>query len=199
MKPVRLPLHPGAPSWRHRLLGHATAPWQGALAAALLATATAAFGHAVWQAWDLQRQAATLQDAADEQARAARAARRARPAAGAASAATEPQALTAAELHEWSQIVQRLDTPWASLFDALERATPRQVALIGIEPQPASGGIRIQAEARTLATLLDYAAALRATPPFTDVLLVKHETQDRSPQQPVRLTLEVRLKPGARP
>ena len=33
MKPVRLPLHPGAPSWRHRLLGHATAPWQGALAA----------------------------------------------------------------------------------------------------------------------------------------------------------------------
>jgi len=91
------------------------------------------------------------------------------------------------------QITQQLNTPWSQLLDVLEASLPPDVALVSIEPDGASGKVRIQAEAKALETLIAYAGTLRHQPTFTAVELVKHETNEQDANRPVRLILNVSL------
>lgn len=193
MKPIHLAMGPPRRALVAWLLGHTAHRWQQGLALTLLVAAATALAGAAWQAWQLRQQATALTEATD-----ALASMPARPAR--APATPVPGAPAAQEARAWHQVMARLNTPWPAIFDALDRATPAGVALLGIDPRPAEGSIRIQAEARTLDELLKYTAQLQAAPPFGQVLLVKHETHEQDPQRPVRLTLEVRLRtPEARP
>jgi hypothetical protein len=65
---------------------------------------------------------------------------------------------------------------------------------VAIEPDPQHGSIRLQVEAKTLDTLLGYAQALKATAPFQEVVLLKHETNEQDATRPVRLSVDARLK-----
>lgn len=195
MKPIRLVMGPAPASPVARLLGHTAHRWQQRLALALLVAAAAALAGAAWQVWQLRQQAAALTEATA--ALGAPAGRLAR--APVAPQGGAPAVLTPQQVRAWNQVIGRLNTPWPAIFDALEQSTPAGVALLGIDPRPGEGSIRIQAEARTLDELLKYTAQLPATPPFGQVLLVKHETHEQDPQRPVRLTVEVRLRGGAAP
>eukprot|EP01034_Spumella_vulgaris_P003792 gene3792-4852_t len=188
MKPVRLIMGPAQASPGARLLGHTGPSWQQWLALALLVASAAALASAAWQVWQLRQQAVALAEVT-----AALGAPAGRPARSPAAPQGGPTAaLTTQQVRAWNQVIGRLNTPWPAIFDALEQSTPASVALLGIDPRPGEGSIRIQAEARTLDELLKYTAQLPATPPFGEVLLVKHETHERDPQRPVRLTVEVR-------
>lgn len=198
MKPVRLVTGPAQASPAARLLGHTARRWQQWLALALLVASAAALAGTAWQVWHLRRQAAALNDAAV--ALGAPAGRLARPqVAPAAPQAGASAALTPQQVRAWNQVIGRLNTPWPAIFDALEQSTPAGVALLGIDPRPGEGSIRILAEARTLDELLKYTGQLPTTPPFGEVLLVKHETHEQDPQRPVRLTVEVRLRGAVAP
>ncbi|MES3001256.1 MAG: PilN domain-containing protein [Pseudomonadota bacterium] len=184
MKPVRLRFeHPPA-TWRQRLLGHASKP-SAALALLGLLGAMACGAAVAWQSWKADDELA--------QARVSLAALHARKGRRADAAATTPQ-MTAPQRQAWEQVARQLGTPWAALLDALEAGTPADVALVAIEPDARTGSVRLQAEARTLDTLLAYAGTLGASPLFEGASLVKHETNEQDGNKPMRLGFELRLK-----
>lgn len=101
------------------------------------------------------------------------------------------------EMQRWRQLALQLNTPWAGLLDALEATTPDTVALVAIEPDAQQGNVRLTAEAKTLDTLLAYAAKLQTAQAFQDVTLIKHETNDQDASHPLRLSVSVRLRGNA--
>lgn len=110
-------------------------------------------------------------------------------------AAAPKPALRTEQRRAWNQVVRQLNTPWGGLLAALEATTPDDVALVSIEPDARQGSVRIQAEAKALEVLLAYAQALKAVALFADVVPLKHETNEQDPNRPVRLTLNLQLRP----
>ena len=105
------------------------------------------------------------------------------------------------ELHRRAvgNVTARLNMPWYQLLDALEQTTPADVALVSIEPDGGSQVVRLVAEAKELDALLVYVKALQSEAFFRDVRPLKHETNEREPQRPVRLSIELRLRsPGSK-
>lgn len=183
MKPVRLQFETGQRSVAEWLLGD-----RGSLADLIgAATLAGAIATIVATGWQLT---ATRQDLAAMQAE-LQALGRQQPVAVAAS--TKP-AVSAEERRAWNQVVRQLNTPWAALLDALETATPEDVALVSVEPDARQSSVRLQVEAKSLDALLSHAQALKATEPFAEVTPLKHETNEQDPNRPVRLTLNLRLR-----
>lgn len=91
-------------------------------------------------------------------------------------------------------VVRQLNTPWQDLFNQLERITPAEVALLSIEPDAHSSTIKLQAEAKTLDTLLLYAAGLEQQGLFGRLTYSKHETNDQDTNKPIRLSFELEVR-----
>lgn len=91
-------------------------------------------------------------------------------------------------------VVRRLNTPWQDLFNQLERLTPPEVALLSIEPDTNRDTVKLQAEAKTLDTLLVYAAGLEQQGMLGRLTYSKHETNDQDPNKPVRLSFELEVR-----
>jgi Tfp pilus assembly protein PilN len=108
----------------------------------------------------------------DEQAArfAARAAAAARSSETVASAPIDAKQATAV-----NAAVARLNLPWDDILNALEAATPRQVAVLSITPEASSALIRIEAEGNSSEDMIEYLKALGRQPLFARVYLVKHE------------------------
>lgn len=185
MKPIPLQFETPPATLGQQLLGRAPSLFTMlalvAIAAALMSCAAVA-----WQAWKANEQLmlaraslATLQRQKVQRM-------------DRAVASATPQ-LTAQQRQTWAQVARQLNTPWASLLDALEAGTPDNVALVSIEPDARVGSVRLQVEARTLDTLLAYAKELGALPLFESVSLIKHETNEQDSNRPVRLSLDLRL------
>lgn len=104
-----------------------------------------------------------------------------------------------ADRQGWNRIARQLNTPWPALLDALESGTPDHVALVSIEPDARQSSVRIQAEAKQLDALLEYAQQLAAAPLFQHVSLAKHETNEQDSNKPVRLTIDARVAPAEVP
>ena len=189
MKPVRLDFS-GSVSWSRWMMGTCSGI-AAAVAALSLIFGAGVLGRVCWQAWDIHVQLIATQDglAATQTARGLR-----RSIVGPTSTLISPQHRSA-----WNQVARQLNTPWSSLLDALERATPDNIALLSIEPDGARGSIRLQAEAKNLESLLAYAGALKAIDVFESVVLIRHETNDQDSNRPLRLSLDIRLKDAMHP
>jgi Tfp pilus assembly protein PilN len=87
--------------------------------------------------------------------------------------------------------VQQLNLPWRDLHEAIEAATPKDVALLALEPDPRSRSLRISAEAKNSDTMLAYVAQLRERPFFAGALLIKHDTSEQDPNQALRFQVDV--------
>ena len=112
--------------------------------------------------------------------------------------------LTVEQIEHHNRAVRQLNLPWSDIFDGLERHVDTDIALMAIEPDTNGGLLRVQAEGRSIDTLLVYAQHLAADPSFSDLLLHQHETNEQDPNHPARLTFDVRLSAaqgsiGARP
>lgn len=105
------------------------------------------------------------------------------------------QALTTDQRQGLRAVARQLNIPWQELFEQLERSTPPQVALVSVEPDGQRGTVRLQAEAKSLDTLLQYAAALQGQGVLGRLTYNKHETNGQDPNRPMRLTFELVLLP----
>ena len=87
-------------------------------------------------------------------------------------------------------IILELNLPWKELFAAVESYSKDDVAVLSIEPDSQKGFVRINAEAKSLDSMLAYLAYLQKTPLFREVELINHQIQEQDPQQPVRFMLQ---------
>ena len=95
------------------------------------------------------------------------------------------------DFEEGRQILNRLSTPWDTLFVGLESVSNENVAILSIEPNMHTGLLQIEGEAKNYASVLSLVAQLRTIKPFSQVFLLNHETKRDDPQHPVSFALSV--------
>ncbi|RRS02410.1 hypothetical protein EIP75_20910 [Aquabacterium soli] len=181
-----------APTWADACWGHASGmAGRGAAIAAVLA----ALGCATW-VWDgvQAREAQVSVWRTRVEQGEAQAGLSQRP----AQKGRVPS-LGVAQVQGYNRVVRQLNTPWSGILDTLEAASVPEVALLSIEPQAQEARLRLVAEARTLDSLLHYMDQLDRMPAVARVALVKHDTNERDEQRPVRLTADVYWAQGAQP
>lgn len=86
--------------------------------------------------------------------------------------------------------VAQLNLPWRDLFDALEAATPADIALLAIEPNAKKHVLKGTAEAKTSDDMIAYVARLKKQALFESVLLTRHEINEQDPNRPIRFQFE---------
>ncbi len=94
-----------------------------------------------------------------------------------------------------NRVIRQLNAPWSDIFDALEKQAQAEVALVSIEPDASKGSVRIEAEAKRLEDLLEYARRLGQSSQFQHVTPVKHEINERDAARPFRMSIDATLSP----
>jgi hypothetical protein len=92
--------------------------------------------------------------------------------------------------------IMQLNLPWSDLLDALEAATPANIALLNIEPDAKKGLLKIQAEAAHSEAMIAYIEILKRQTSFTDVYISKHEIYEQDIQKPLRFFVEAKWRKG---
>ena len=90
--------------------------------------------------------------------------------------------------------VARLNLPWDNLLDAIEAATPTQIALMSITPEPGRALIRIEAECAGSKDMLDYLGSLGQQPLLGRVTLTRHELVKDGMDSVFRFQVEVQWR-----
>ncbi len=91
-----------------------------------------------------------------------------------------------------NQIARELQMPWAEMLAALEAIPAPEVALLGVEPSALRHVVRITAEAKNSAAMLDYLQALQGGQQFSDVWLTSHLVQVQTPGTPLRFVVQLK-------
>jgi len=99
------------------------------------------------------------------------------------------------ELQRARAVTQQLALPWGRLFEAVEGAASKQVALIALQPESGQSLVRITAEARDLGEALAFVRRLQATRQLTGVHLASHQVRTEDARRPVRFVVLAAL-PG---
>lgn len=87
-------------------------------------------------------------------------------------------------------VVLQLNLPWRELRDAVQEATPANVALLALEPDAKKRTVRITAEARTSEDMIGYVERMKSQELFVGVVLVRHEVNEQDPNRPLRFQLD---------
>lgn len=90
------------------------------------------------------------------------------------------------ELRKARFVTRQLTLPWGNLFDAVEGASTKEVALIALQPDPARNAFRITAETRNADQALAFVRRLEATRRLHNVHLASHEVRSGSSARPFR-------------
>lgn len=90
------------------------------------------------------------------------------------------------------QIKEELQIPWSRLFQSLEQAANRHVALRSIKASQRAGRIVLEVEARDKDGMLAYLKALAKQPDLQDVVLENHKQLDDNPDQPVTFSISAK-------
>ncbi|MBV6319927.1 PilN domain-containing protein [Duganella violaceipulchra] len=86
--------------------------------------------------------------------------------------------------------ILQLNLPWRELQDAVAAATPRNVALVAMEPDPRKQVLKITAETKNSDDMVAYVAELKQQELFSGVMLTRHEINEQDPNRPLRFQLE---------
>ena len=98
--------------------------------------------------------------------------------------------LPAAEAIAANAAINQLNLPWRDVLDAIERATPADIALLSLEPDAAKHRVKGSAEAKDSTAMIGYIESLRQQNFFDDVDLLHHETNETDPHKPMRFQFE---------
>ena len=109
---------------------------------------------------------------------------------------TEPP-LSAAKTEALNSAIQKLNLPWRDLLNAIEQATPKNIALLSLEPDAGKNTLIILAEAANPESMLDYLGQLKAQDWFLEVRLIKHEINKQDIYTPYRFQIEARWREAA--
>ena len=93
------------------------------------------------------------------------------------------------EIRIANRVVQQMTLPWDRLFSGLEASADKEVALLVVQPDPASRQLRISGEAKSFKAMLDYSRRLEQTDMLGEVILLGHEVKSQDPQRPVGFSL----------
>ena len=93
------------------------------------------------------------------------------------------------EMKSAQATVRQLALPWAELVDSLERSAMREVSVLNIQPDAQQRTMRVTAEARGEAQMLEYLRRVGAAPAFSEVHLVSHQVREDDPQRPLQFSL----------
>lgn len=104
---------------------------------------------------------------------------------------------TRLELKQANTVLQQLALPWEALFAALEATRGEKVALLAVEPDVARGQVRIGAEAKSAAHMLNYLRRLESDTALREVVLLNHQVQLQDADRPLRFS--VMASWGAKP
>jgi hypothetical protein len=91
----------------------------------------------------------------------------------------------AQEIRQANVVLAQLNLPWDALFGELERAAVDGVSLLAVQPEVASGQVRIAGEARSYELALAYVERLELSERFANVFLVSHQVRTTAPRAPV--------------
>jgi hypothetical protein len=114
-----------------------------------------------------------------------------------AAARAVPKEQLDEEARNAEAVVRQLTLPWAMLIQAVERAATRDVALLQLQPDPASRLLKLSAEARHPQAMFAYVRRLAAADGLAEVHLVGHQVQRDDPQRPIQFSVQASLR-GAR-
>lgn len=93
--------------------------------------------------------------------------------------------------------IQKLNLPWRDLLNVIEKATPKNVALLSLEPEAEKNTLLILAESADPESMLNYIGQLKVENLFTDVRLIKHEINKQDPYTPYRFQIEAHWREAA--
>jgi len=102
--------------------------------------------------------------------------------------------LSAEKIKAQNAAIQKLNLPWRDLLDTVERATPKNIALLSLEPDAGKNILRVVAESANSEAMLDYVSQLKGQELFVDVRLVMHEISKQDPFAPYRFQIEARWR-----
>jgi Tfp pilus assembly protein PilN len=88
-----------------------------------------------------------------------------------------------------NQVVRKKTVPWDGLFRDIENASDDKIGLLAVQPDAATGLVRIAGEARDAAALTDYITRLEAQPSLQNVHLAEHEIKLNQGRPVVRFNL----------
>jgi hypothetical protein len=90
--------------------------------------------------------------------------------------------------------VRQLALPWAQLIDSLERSAMREVSVLNIQPDAQQRVMRVTAEARSEAQMLEYLRRVGQTGGFSEVHLVSHQIREDDPQRPIQFAVQASFR-----
>ena len=105
-------------------------------------------------------------------------------------AASTPVALPEAKIAAINSAITQLNLPWQPLFRSIEGVKPKNVALLGLEPDGKKRVLRILAETKQPEDMIDFVRLIREQPQLADATLIKHETNMQDPNRPIRFLVE---------
>ena len=86
-------------------------------------------------------------------------------------------------------VLQRLSLPWDRLFGAFESVRANGVALLAVEPDPDKGTVKLTAEAKSDAEMLDYVERLQGVEMLANVTLAGHQVKTGDPMRVLRFAV----------
>ena len=110
--------------------------------------------------------------------------------------------ITVDQARSVNDAVQRLNLDWDKIFAALRGADAAvgnaagRISLLILEPDPATGLVKLTAEGRSLNAMLGYQKQLESQADVESAVVTKHEVQIDAPQAPVRFVIEARMRPA---
>jgi hypothetical protein len=161
---------------------------RGGLGVALLVAGAVVAGVTLVRQYQIAQETARLEERVLD---ARRMARRAMPHLDLRTARGRP---LADEIRAANVVIERLNVPWDALFRELEAAEDPGVTLLAIQPDAATGQVRIAGEARKLDAVFGYVSRLEEREGLHNVYLIGHEVRD-TPSRPVAFSLLAQWKP----
>jgi hypothetical protein len=92
-------------------------------------------------------------------------------------------------LADMRRVQDQLKLPWGELFATLEGLASKDVALLSLTPDARKRQLRLSAEARDLAAMLEFHRQLEDSAALHDVALISHEIVEHAQGRPVRFSL----------
>lgn len=96
---------------------------------------------------------------------------------------------TQQELKQANEVLQKINLPWEALFDSLEYAVSKEIALLSVQPNVANRTIRITGEARNLAALTDFVEVIEREEVFENAYVLNYKVKQENPYRPIAFSL----------
>jgi hypothetical protein len=85
--------------------------------------------------------------------------------------------------------LRQINLPWEALFDSLEYAVSKEIALLSVQPNVANRAIRVAGEARNLVALTDFVEAIEREEVFENAYVINYKVKQENPHRPIAFSL----------